>query len=121
MFVSNMGPTRKQQRTAKCPCPVCNGHERDFRTVESHLVALHRSSLIEPNQPATNVRTEYPTSPIGSNGDDDFTTDCSQDLGQNSSTPDHINTTMLTDDSLDNFLMKQSLIMEARYQSLKKT
>ena len=68
------------------------------------MVALHDSSLIEPNQPETNVRTEYRTSPVGSNGDDFFT---SPDPGQNSSTPHRMNTTMLTDDSLDNFPMKQ--------------
>ena len=46
-----MDPPRKRARTAVCPCPLCNGRERDYRTIESHMSSFYEHS--SPPDPST--------------------------------------------------------------------
>ena len=42
-----MEPPQKRHRTAKCPCLLCDGRERDYRNVESHLRTIYEPTIID--------------------------------------------------------------------------
>ena len=64
-----MEQPRKRTRTAICPCSVCNGRERDYRTVESHMNSLY--NLPTSGDPSTMVPLSLLVPVSGTTSSDD--------------------------------------------------